>query len=331
VAVYPRGATIVEGVTAAIVQREWVTEVEREAAAVALKRLMDPEVQRKIMARGFRPAQAGAALAAPLDKAWGVNPQAAAERTGMPPVDLALDCQDAWRKACEVPIRPIGGTDEAVRTVDPAAVRKAAATAGKASRLTPLILCVRKAKPTTVFITRPAIRKVIGSGVVVDPRGYVVTNSHVVGEAKEVTIRFLDGAEKTVEAEVVYNEPKEDLALVRIRTAGEYAAVAYSDSDGVEVGEQVVAIGNPYGYTGTVSLGIVSAVGREIPMPDGGSLTQLIQTDASLNPGNSGGPLLNIDGDLIGINVAVRENAQNIGFAIPANRVRQIVAKILAK
>jgi S1-C subfamily serine protease len=330
-AVYPKGGTIFGNATAAVVQREWVTEEQKEAAALAIKVLLTPEFQQRILARGYRPVLAEVGLKAPIDSAWGVNPQAKADRTGLPALDLALECQDVWKKASEVKVKPISAGGEAVPAMDPGTARKAAVTAGVRTP-TPLVLCVRKAKPSTVFISSISGPKTVGSGVVVDPRGYVITNSHVVGEAKVVNVRFLDTTDqKDLKADVLKNRSGDDLALLRIRRKGTYTPISFADSDSLEVGEQAVAIGNPFGYTGTVTLGIVSALGRQLEMPSGAVLKKIIQTDASLNPGNSGGPLVNITGELIGINVALREEAQTMGFAIPSNRVRQVVAKALAE
>jgi serine protease Do len=124
-------------------------------------------------------------------------------------------------------------------------------------------------------------------------------------------------------------DPDQDLAIVRILAPGKYPAIKYGDPREREVGETVIAIGNPLGYTGTVTVGIISAMGRDIAGPSGAVLPRLIQTDAGINPGNSGGPLLDIDGELVGIVFAVRSGAQNIAFAIPADRVRAYVKKCL--
>jgi S1-C subfamily serine protease len=123
---------------------------------------------------------------------------------------------------------------------------------------------------------------------------------------------------------VVYGEPKADLALLLIQRSGKYQPVKFADSDHVELGEQVVVIGNPLGYAFTVTVGIVSGLDREITMATGSVLKKVIQTDASINPGNSGGPVLNIDGELIGIASAIHRGAENIAFVIPANRVREM-------
>jgi serine protease Do len=203
--------------------------------------------------------------------------------------------------------------------------------AKKNSRLTPTILCIHRAGPSTVQINRVLRPSVIGTGVIVDQRGYVITNRHVVGDEREVNIRVLDSEEKVHKGEVIRADEKQDLALLRISTPGKYPAVSIADSDAGEAGEAVVAIGNPFGYTGTATLGIVSALNREITMPSKAVLTRLFQTDASINPGNSGGPLLNINGELIGIILAVRLESENIAFAIPSNCVREDLNKALPR
>jgi len=334
VAIYPKGGTIVEGVTAGIVEREWATEEQQQAAAAVIQSARAPEIQQRVIARGYRPALPGISKAPPIDKAWGVDPKAATEHNGMPSADMALNCQDVWQKASEV--KSGGGT--AIKsvadtsTVDPAVARKTATTNTKGSRVTPLVLCVRKSKQSAVSVVRTVgTREVNGSGVIVDPRGYLVTNAHVVADAKVVNIRILSDPDKVLNGVVILSRPDKDMALVRISEPGEYQAVEFTDSDGVEVGEQAVAIGNPFGYKGTVTLGIISARDREIQMPSGSTLTKLLQTDAPINPGNSGGPLVTIDGELLGLNVAIRESAQNIGFAIPSNHVRDFKTATIPK
>jgi len=163
----------------------------------------------------------------------------------------------------------------------------------------------------------------------VAPGGYVITNYHVAGDHASANVRILD-TEKVLKAKVIRKMANADLALLRIEDPGEYKTVPIADSDQVEVGEQAVVIGNPYGYAGTVSVGIISGLDREIPTP-GGNTQKTMQTDASINPGNSGGPVVNIDGELIGVAVAMREGAQNIAFIIPANRLREILKEISPK
>ncbi len=124
---------------------------------------------------------------------------------------------------------------------------------------------------------------------------------------------------------MVFADSRWDLAVVRVNAGKALPALNLASTDDLEVGETVIALGHPYGYTDTVSTGIVSALGREITMPSGDTITGLIQTDASINPGNSGGALINIDGELIGINVALREGARGIAFALNANTVKTVL------
>jgi serine protease Do len=198
------------------------------------------------------------------------------------------------------------------------------------ARRNPITEAVQKTKAAivTVKVPRPGGGKdLVGTGVVIDERGIIVTNRHVVGACKDPKVRLKDGT--TVTAEVVFAEARWDLAALRIRTEEKLAALPVGDSDDLLVGETVIAIGHPFGYTNTVSTGIVSALDREIDM-NGETLTGLIQTNASINPGNSGGPLLNINGELIGINCALRSEAQGIAFAIPAATVKSVLQKLMS-
>jgi S1-C subfamily serine protease len=323
VAVYPKGGTICEGITAGALDRDWVTETHREAMSIFFKYLLEPKIQSRIVLRGYRPALKETALVAPLTEAWGIDPKKGAEITGMPPIEEVLECEAAWQSACKKePVKPASGT-----TTDLASARKASITSGMNSRITPLIQVVRTCKPCTLHISIEGERR-IGSGVFVDPRGYLVTNYHVVGDANVVNVHTVD-SETVLKGEVVQKLGDLDLAIVRIKEAGKYPAVPLADLD-AEVGEQAVMIGNPYGYTGTVSVGIVSGLDREIPSPAGGN-HKVFQMDAGINPGNSGGPVVNIYGELIGIAVAMREGAENIGFAIPVKQVREVLKKSLPK
>lgn len=173
-----------------------------------------------------------------------------------------------------------------------------------------------------------------GSGFVLNEDGYIVTNNHVVAQAELVTVSFFNGIE--VEAEVVGTDDDSDLAVIRVDNMPEgVVPLPLGDSDSVQVGEWVVAIGNPFELSGSMTVGIVSAVGREI---ESGvtpfSIPQAIQTDAAINPGNSGGPLLNLDGEVIGVNAqiatggAVIANA-GVGFAIPSNIVRRVAPSLI--
>jgi serine protease Do len=165
----------------------------------------------------------------------------------------------------------------------------------------------------------------LGSGVIVSPDGYILTNNHVVGGAEEIHVTLMDKREFT--AKVIGKDPKTDLALIKIDTKDSLPVAALGDSDKTQVGDWVVAIGNPFGFSLTVTAGIVSAKGRIL----GGNYDDFIQTDASINPGNSGGPLFNTQGQVIGINTAIysRTGANNgIGFAIPVDMARNVMDQL---
>ncbi len=166
-------------------------------------------------------------------------------------------------------------------------------------------------------------RRSLGSGFVLDRDGYIVTNNHVVEDADETKVRLSTGEE--FDAEVVGRDPKTDLALIRIDADVSLNPLPLGDSDSLKVGEWVVAIGSPFGLEQTVTAGIVSAKGRVI---GAGPYDDFIQTDASINPGNSGGPLLSLDGEVVGINTAIVASGQGIGFAIPINMARTVVAQL---
>lgn len=190
----------------------------------------------------------------------------------------------------------------------------ASASNAQYSRITPMVQAIKKAEPSVVGIMTADGKSVNGTGVIIDKRGLIATNHHVVGNLREVTVRFHDGTK--MKGQVVLDRPNYDLAFVRVYVDKELPAVAPKSDGDIMLGETVIAIGHPYGYTNTVSSGIVSSLGREIELPTGDTLKNLIQTNAAINPGNSGGPLLNIDGELIGINTAMREGAQGIAFSI---------------
>lgn len=168
-------------------------------------------------------------------------------------------------------------------------------------------------------------KEVAGTGVIVDERGLIITNKHVVGTGRGLLIRLADGTE--LSGDVLMSEARFDLAVIRVKAGRPLPAMRLAPIADLMVGEDVIAIGHPYGYVNTVSRGIISATDREITLPSGDVLTGLIQTDASINPGNSGGPLLNVNGELIGINVALREGAQGIAFAINAGTVEKVLSK----
>lgn len=167
----------------------------------------------------------------------------------------------------------------------------------------------------------------MGTGIVIDERGYIVTNYHVVEGVGRILVTTAVG--KTVTAELIAHEGKTDLAIIKIDTDESLPVIRIGTSQDLMAGEPVLAIGNAYGYTHTVTRGIISALHRPIEVSETQNYPDLIQTDASINPGNSGGPLLNIDGDMIGINVAVRMGAQGIGFALPVDEAIEVVARLL--
>lgn len=169
----------------------------------------------------------------------------------------------------------------------------------------------------------------MGTGVVVDPRGYIVTNHHVVENVGQINVNLDNG--RSYVARMIAHDPYTDLAIIKIPTRHELPLIKIGKSHDLMTGEEVVAVGNAYGYEQTVTRGIVSALHRTVKVNDEQKYYDLIQTDASINPGNSGGPLLNIDGEMIGINVAVRVGAQGIGFAIPVDKAMEVAAQLLSK
>ncbi len=166
----------------------------------------------------------------------------------------------------------------------------------------------------------------LGSGFIIDPKGYVVTNHHVVDEASKVQVNLSDG--RSFDAEIVGTDPKTDLALLRIKADKDLPYVNFGNSDTARVGSAVLAVGNPFGLGGTVTAGIVSARGRNI---NAGPYDDFLQTDAAINKGNSGGPMFNTDGEVIGINTAIFSpsgGSIGIGFAIPSNVAKNVIAQL---
>ena len=166
-----------------------------------------------------------------------------------------------------------------------------------------------------------------GSGLIVDRDGHIVTNNHVIGDAMEVEVRFSDKTKLI--AQVIGKDPDTDLALLKVTTDRPLPSAPFGDSSAVKVGQWVLAVGNPFGLDRTVTLGVVSGIGRE--NMNLSRYENFIQTDASINPGNSGGPLFNLRGEVIGINTAIINFAQGIGFAIPSNMAKQVIDQLLAK
>ncbi len=164
----------------------------------------------------------------------------------------------------------------------------------------------------------------LGSGFIISEDGYIVTNYHVIEEADEITV-ILKGGKKTYKAKIVGTDPETDLALLKIEAHERLPYLRFGDSDKMRSGDWVIAIGNPFGLDHTVTAGIISAKGRVI---GAGPYDNFIQTDASINPGNSGGPLLNLKGEVIGINTAIVASGQGIGFAIPSNMAKEVIAQL---
>jgi len=233
--------------------------------------------------------------------------------------------------------------DSSLTSFAPATAAKPAAGS---ARETPTVLAVRRASPSVVNLHgQKTIRSTaasmagagdpggfrqvngMGTGIVIDPRGYVITNYHVVEDVDNIRVTLHDGTVTT--AELVASKPRNDLALVKIDTTRPLDTIPRGTSSDLMVGESVIAIGNAYGYVHTCTQGIISALHRDVPVNDTQDYKDLIQISAGINPGNSGGPLLNIDGEIIGVNVAVRVGAQQIAFAIPIDQVVDTVTAMI--
>ncbi|MHB8565482.1 MAG: S1C family serine protease [Nitrososphaerales archaeon] len=169
-----------------------------------------------------------------------------------------------------------------------------------------------------------------GSGVIIDPKGYIITNNHVVDDAARVQIHLKDG--RTFDGEVAGFDPATDVALIKVRTKQDLPAATLGDSDALKVGQFALAIGNTLGLPGgpSASVGVIGALGRPLPWAEF-IFEGFIQTDAAINPGNSGGPLADINGNVIGINTAIIPFAQGVGFAIPINTVKRVTEQIFEK
>lgn len=172
-------------------------------------------------------------------------------------------------------------------------------------------------------------RRGLGSGVIVSEEGYIITNNHVINDADEIRVLLFDGEE--VDAEIIGTDPGSDIAVIKVDESTDLPAIPMGDSDGIRVGEMVLAIGSPLAeeLAHTVSMGIVSASGRSLEL---NAFSSFIQTDAAINPGNSGGALINVDGELVGINTAIASRSggnQGIGFAIPINTARSVMEALI--
>ncbi len=183
------------------------------------------------------------------------------------------------------------------------------------------------------FFMRPVPQEGSGSGIVYDREGHIITNYHVIEDATELLVTLPD--ETTATAEVVGADPSNDLAVLKVDAPPELLhPIPLGQSDDLRVGQFVVAIGNPFGFERTLTVGVVSALGRVIESPDERFIGEIIQTDAAINPGNSGGPLLDLSGQVIGVNTAIFSPSQasaGIGFAVPVDTVRRVVPELIAR
>ncbi len=186
---------------------------------------------------------------------------------------------------------------------------------------------------TRDFFLNPIPREGSGSGSIIDNRGHVLTNNHVIRDAQKLEVTLSDGAK--FPAKLVGTDPDNDLAVIQVNAPGEkLKPLPLGDSRRLQVGQKVLAIGNPFGLGLTLTTGVISSLGRNIRSEVGTMIEELIQTDASINPGNSGGPLLNSDGEIIGINTAIISPtgaSVGIGFAIPVNSAKRIIPQLISK
>ena len=215
----------------------------------------------------------------------------------------------------------------------------------RTNRETPVVRAIKRTRPSVVSIngrktirdddapygSKDRFKKVngMGTGVIIDERGYIVTNFHVVQGVADIRVTLADKTQYL--ARLVANDSKTDLAVIKIEASKRLPIMPCGTSSDLMLGETVIAIGNAYGYKDTITVGHVSEIDRTVEVSDEQTYYNLIQTDAAINPGNSGGPLVNINGEMIGINAAVRMGAQNIGFAIPVNPALEIAAGLIRK
>ncbi len=191
----------------------------------------------------------------------------------------------------------------------------------------PSVVHVQVRQGTNSLMQSQRKAKGSGSGLIIAPDGYVVTNSHVVENAVAIHVSLADGS--SFRADLIGQDKATDLALLKLSSDSSLPAAHLGDSDELQVGQIAVAIGNPYGFQNTVTAGVISALGRSLRSRTGRLIENVIQTDAALNPGNSGGPLVDSNGRVIGINTAIIQYAQGICFAIPVNTMRWVVTLLL--
>ena len=197
-------------------------------------------------------------------------------------------------------------------------------------RVGPSVVHVASEIVTVDFFFGPMASEGTGSGFVWDDAGHIVTNYHVIEDASRIEVIFSD--ESQVEAEVVGVDPRNDLAVLRVDPAATaLQPLALGAAETIRVGQRAIAIGNPFGLDRTLTTGVVSALGRPLETETGDYIFNVIQTDAAINPGNSGGPLLNSRGEVIGINTAIQEGAEGIGFAVPVDTLRRVVPVLVSE
>ena len=220
---------------------------------------------------------------------------------------------------------------QSVQVVAPPGVQAPSSFADLAAKADPAVVFVKTLQERRGITGR---RQVVGEGVgsafVYDPNGLIITNNHVIDGASEIYVVF--GRKRQVKATVVGHDPRTDVAVIRVEEKN-LPFLPLGDSEAVRVGDWVVAIGNPFALSHTVSAGIISARGRTIQDVKGldeSGYYDFLQTDASINPGNSGGPLLDMAGRVVGMNTAIRRSANNIGFAIPVNMIKELLPRLLA-
>jgi serine protease Do len=278
----------------------------------------------------------------------GAVPDPRPERGGERQAELDAEASRIERDAVSPAVPAPGAADPATTAAAAAASatsgRAVPGSGGAAGRRTPVVVVAERVSPAVVNVAAESmVRDVdpffggiftpqrraqsLGSGLIIEPNGIVLTNAHVIQGASRIVVTLLDGRE--VQADVLGSDHDADLAVLRL-AARNLRAVPLGRSSDLMIGETVVAIGNPFGLSHTVTMGVLSAVGRTVPSESGERLfTDFLQTDASINPGNSGGPLVNLAGEVIGINTAIVSGANGIGFAIPADRARRVVTDLL--
>ena len=197
-------------------------------------------------------------------------------------------------------------------------------------RVSPSVVHITTRVVTMSFFYGPMPSEGTGSGFVYDDQGHILTNYHVIKGAESITVVFADGSE--LPATVVGADPRNDLAVLRVPELPPFAQpLPLGDSSALRVGQRAIAIGNPFGLDQTLTMGVISALGRPLQTETNDVISNVIQTDTAINPGNSGGPLLNSRGLVIGINTAIRENAEGIGFAVPVGTVKRVVPVLIAE